>query len=296
MIHSMTGYGRSRMTVGEKEITVEIKSVNSRFFDCPVRISRAYSHLEERIKPFLLEKGVSRGKVDVGITVEPLHAAAVRPVPDREAIREYVDTLRALGEEFGLTDDLSVTDIAKNPDLFVIPREEDDPERDWEEVRTVLDAAADAFLAARAKEGAALEQNLREKLAFLRGAVEKIDALSAAAVPAFRERFEARMRELLADVSVVPDETRVLTECAIYADKVAVDEELVRLRTHFDAMEEILSGNGEAVGRRLDFLVQEMNREVNTTGSKCCDAAITALVVDAKCELEKIREQIQNLE
>ena len=295
MIRSMTGFGRSRMTVDGLDVTVEIRSVNSRFLDCNVKISRAYGYLEDRIKPYLMSRGVSRGKVDVWISVEMLDSGDVEIVLDEGYLRGYLDALHTLRDTYGLRDDISVMSVAANRELFLVKRPAEDVERDWARVKGVLDAATDAFLAAREREGAALEADIREKLAHIGALVSEVERLSATDVSTYRERLAARIREALEDNQITPDETRLLTECAIHADKVAVDEETVRLRTHMASFEGILS-DGDAVGRRLDFLMQEMNREINTTGSKCNDAAIARIVVEAKCELEKIREQIQNLE
>ncbi|MBR2018926.1 MAG: YicC family protein [Clostridia bacterium] len=295
MIRSMTGFGRCRATVDGLDITVEIKSVNSRFFDCSAKISRAYSYLEERIKPYLQSKGVSRGKVDVWIGIEALDSGCVDVALDEGYLRGYLDALYRMRDEFGLRDDISVMSVAQKPELFLVKKPEEDVERDWARVLEVLEPATEVFLSVRAREGETLAADMRAKVSEIGRIVDEIERLSEADVASYRERLAERIREALADNQITPDETRLLTECAIHADKVAVDEELVRLRTHFGAFEEILS-SGEPVGRKLDFLLQEMNREVNTTGSKCSDAQIARLVVDAKCLLEKIREQIQNLE
>ena len=295
MIRSMTGFGRCRATVNGREITVEIKSVNSRFFDCSVKISRAVAYLEERIKPYLQTRGVSRGKVDVWIGVENVESEGVRVEIDDGYLKGYLSALERLRDEFALKDDVSVMTVAQNPQVFVIRKPEEDAEKDWQDVLSVLAPAADAFLATREREGAALAVDVREKLKRIGEAADRVEVLSQDSVTHYRERLAEKIREALADNRIQPDENRILTECAIFADKVAVDEELVRLRSHFAALEQILE-SGEPVGRKLDFLLQEMNREVNTTGSKCNNAEIARLVVDMKCELEKIREQIQNLE
>ena len=295
MIRSMTGFGRCRATVNGREITVEIKSVNSRFFDCTVKISRAVAYLEERVKPYLQSRGVSRGKVDVWIGVENVESDGVRVELDEGYLKGYLNALEQLRDGYGLKDDLSVMTVAQNPQIFVIRKPEEDAERDWQDVLSVLSQATDAFLAAREREGANLAADVREKARRISETVDRVETLSADSVTTYRERLAEKIREALADNRIQPDESRILTECAIFADKVAVDEELVRLRTHFVALEQILE-SGEPVGRKLDFLLQEMNREVNTTGSKCNNAEIARLVVDMKCELEKIREQIQNLE
>ena len=295
MIRSMTGFGRCRETVEGLDITVEIKSVNSRFLDCTAKISRAYGYLEERVKPYLMSRGVTRGKVDVWISVDVMDSGSVQITADEGYLQGYLEALYTLRDKYGLRDDISVMSVARNHDIFQIKKPDEDIEHDWERVLTVLSKAVDTFLTVREREGERLAEDLRSKMENIKGAVDRIEELSALDVSTYRERLAERIREALGDCQITPDETRLLTECAIHADKVAVDEEMVRLRTHFGAFEEILS-SGEPVGRKLDFLMQEMNREINTTGSKCSDAQIAHLVVDVKCELEKIREQIQNLE
>jgi uncharacterized protein (TIGR00255 family) len=219
----------------------------------------------------------------------------VQITADEGYLKGYLEALYTLRDKYGLRDDISVMTVARNHDIFQIKKPEEDIEHDWERVLTVLAKATDTFLTVREREGERLAEDLRTKMQNIKGAVDRIEELSALDVSTYRERLAERIREALGDCQITPDETRLLTECAIHADKVAVDEEMVRLRTHFGAFEEILS-SGEPVGRKLDFLMQEMNREINTTGSKCSDAQIAHLVVDVKCELEKIREQIQNLE
>ena len=295
MIRSMTGFGRCRACLGGRDILVEIKSVNSRFFDCNAKISRAFGYLEERIKPYLQERGVTRGKLDVSVVIERTDGSGGTVSLDESYLRDYLAALERLKTDYHLRDDISVMEVARNPAVFTAITPEEDPEAEWGYLKSVLAEATDAFLAAREKEGASLVRDLSEKLSLVRGLADRIEEKTKASVGEYRERLAAKIREALEDNRVTPDETRLLTECAIYADKIAVDEELVRLRTHFRAMEEILSGDG-AVGRRLDFLLQEMNREINTIGSKCNDAEVAHLVVDVKCELEKMREQVQNLE
>lgn len=295
MIHSMTGFGRCRMTVDGLDVLAEIKSVNSRYLDCNVRISRDFSHLEPQIKPFLQASGISRGKVDVTITVERTENGDGGVTLDETYLRGYLDALHHLRDTYGLRDDISVMTVAQNPLLFRSAKPEEDVERDWSRVRTVLDEAVKQFLAVRRREGDALVADLREKIARIGETVERIEALSACDVATYRERLAERIREALADNQITPDESRLLTECAIHADKIAVDEELVRLRTHIGAFLAKFDAK-TPVGRELDFLLQEMNREINTTGSKCANAEVAGLVISVKCELEKIREQIQNLE
>ncbi len=295
MIRSMTGFGRHRETVNGLDVTVEIRSVNSRFLDCNTKISRAYSYLEERVKPYLQQRGVSRGKVDVWIGIEVLDSRDVSLAIDETYLQGYLEVLHRLRDEYGLRDDISVMSVARNPELFRVRRAEENVERDWQTVLPVIDRAVDAFLDVRAREGERLVADMREKLDEVMRIVGEIERLSAADVASYRERLAERIREALADNQITPDETRLLTECAIYADKIAIDEETVRLRTHFDAFLQMLSAE-EPIGRKMDFLMQEMNREINTTGSKCSNAVIAQHVVDVKCILEKVREQLQNLE
>ena len=295
MIRSMTAFGRCKATVGGKEITAEIKSVNNRYFDCSVRISRAYGYLEEKIKPYLTSRGISRGKVDVSITVETVSSDSVSVSVDEGYARGYIEALRQLRDRFGLADDISVMTVARNSDVFTVRAPEADAERDWQDVLSVLSVAVDGFLAGREREGANLISDIRQKFARIRELVEEIGRRSAADISGYCQKLEERLRAVLSDNGVQADEARILTECAIFADRVAVDEELVRLASHLDAFEEIAASD-EPVGRKFDFLLQEMNREINTTGSKCSDAAIARLVVEVKNELEKIREQVQNIE
>ena len=295
MIRSMTAFGRCRKTIDNKDITVEIKSVNNRFFDCSVRLPRAFSYLEEKVKPYLLERGISRGKVDVSISIERVGEPETHIVVDEGYAKEYIAALCDLRDKFGLCDDISVMRVAQNKDVFTTRREEEDVERDWEAFREALAEAVDAFIAGREREGANLARDIKQKVENIREKVEKIESLSAADVEGYRHKLEEKLRNMLSDNRIVFDENRILTECAIFADRVAIDEELVRLRSHFDGFYAILSAD-EPVGRKLDFLVQEINRETNTIGSKCSNSEIASFVVDIKCEIEKIREQIQNLE
>ncbi len=295
MLKSMTAFGRAKRNEGGKDITVEIRSVNNRFFDCNVRLPRAYSFLEEKVKPYLQSRGISRGKVDVSISVEVLETVGVEIALDSAYAKGYIDALRRLRDEFSLADDISVMTVARNQEIFSVHKPEADAESDWRDIESVLSEAVDAFLGGRAAEGANIEKDLREKVAGIRAITEKIEALSEQSIHSYHTRLRERLEQVLADNKVTADENRILTECAIFADRVAIDEELVRLRSHFKAFDDILAMN-EPTGRKLDFLIQEMNREINTVGSKCSDSDIAHLVVDVKTELEKIREQIQNIE
>ena len=295
MIKSMTSFGRARSTVGGKDITVELKSVNNRFFDCSVKLPRAFSYLEERIKPYLQSKSISRGKVDVFITINVIDTPDVSFDVDEGYARAYIDALRKLGDTFGLRDDVSIMSVARNPDIFVVKKSEEDADKDWADLCAVLDQAIERFLAARLREGENIKRDLLGKIEAIRERVNTIESISLTDTVSYREKLETRLRDMLSDNRIVFDENRILTECAIFADKIAIDEELVRLRSHFEGFAEILESN-EPAGRKLDFLVQELNRETNTIGSKCQNSSIARLVVDIKCDIEKIREQIQNIE
>ena len=295
MIKSMTSFGRARSTIGGKDITVELRSVNNRFFDCSVKLPRAFSFLEEKIKPYLQSRSVSRGKVDVFISINVIDTPNVTVSIDEGYAAAYISALRTLGEKFSLKDDISVMSVARNNDIFVMEKSEEDAEKEWADLRVVLDEAIEKFLGARLREGENICRDLMAKAEAIRTRVDEIEKLSLGDTATYRQRLETKLRDMLSDNRIVFDENRILTECAIFADKIAIDEELVRLRSHFDGFSEILSSD-EPAGRRLDFLVQEINRETNTIGSKCQNSAIARLVVDIKCEIEKIREQIQNIE
>ena len=295
MVRSMTGFGRCVQSVNGLDITVEIKSVNSRYLDCTVKVSRAFAYLEERVKPYLQARGIARGKVDVYIGIEVAESSGISIEVDEGYLKGYLEALYTLRDKFGLADDISVMTVARNTDIFRVKKPEEDIERDWASVMTALAPAVDAFLSAREREGESIAEDMHKKLEYISATVDEIEQLSAESVVHYRERLADRIREALADNQITPDESRLLTECAVYSDKVAVDEELLRLRTHIKNFAVMLEG-GEPVGRKMDFFIQEMNREINTTGSKCNNADIAQRVVGVKCELEKIREQIQNLE
>ena len=295
MMRSMTAFGRAKEAVGGKDITVELRSVNSRYFDCSIKISRAFSYLEEKVKPYLQSRGISRGKLDVWIGVEVTESQGVEIALDGAYAKGYIDALRRLRDEFGLADDISVMQVARNQDIFSVKKPKEDAESDWQDVLSVLSAAVDRFLAAREAEGANIERDLCEKVSNIRAITDEIRTLSAADVESYRDKLHARLSQMLSDNKISVDENRILTECAIFADRVAIDEELVRLGSHFDAFTKMLDAR-EPIGRKVDFLIQEMNREVNTIGSKCQNAQIAHLVVQVKTEIEKIREQIQNIE
>ena len=295
MIKSMTGFGRARVEAQDFDVTVEIRSVNSRYFDCSVKAPRSLSAFEEKIKAYLQKNATSRGKVDVYITLDRHGAGALSVDVDLSLAREYLEALRRMRDHLGLADDISVMRVAENRDLFTYARAEEDAEEEWERIFPVIAEAAAAFLAAREAEGARTEADIKEKLDRVAALVNEVERLSVSDKANYRERLEARIRQLTGDVGIQPDEGRLLTEVAIFADRIAIDEELARLRSHFVAFGEIASA-AEPSGRRLDFLMQELNRETNTIGSKAQNAEIAHLVVAIKGELEKIREQVQNVE
>lgn len=299
MIRSMTAFGRADNfdTAEERRLTVEIRSVNNRYLDCNLRAPRSLGSLEEQVRSYLQSRGILRGKVDVNVTQETSEGDSEIAVNDR-LLSSLLASLYHIRDTYGLKDDISVMTVAANSAVFSPEKADPSPDADkacWEALLPVLSQACDRFLDARQAEGARLRADLQGKLAHLRLLTDRIEALSAENTASYRQRLEARLRAALADHDIAADENRILTECAIWADKVAVDEELVRLRSHYALFDELMDAD-EPVGRKLDFLIQEMNREVNTTGSKCCSAEIAHLVVEAKNELEKIREQVQNLE
>ena len=297
MMNSMTAFGRHRADLGGRTLTVEIKSVNSRYFDLSVRMPRGMSYLEEKIKPYLQSRGVTRGKVEVSIWQE---ASATGGEPVSIQLNEtvaagYIAALWELRDRFGLKDDITTMNVARNSDIFLTAQPEEDAEKAWSELCSVLDPALDVFLTARQNEGARLGADIAAKLEGISAHVAVIEEHSASEIAGYREKLLERLQNMLADNNITIDENRILTECAIAADKLAIDEELVRLRSHFRTFEEICAGN-EPVGRKLDFLMQEINRETNTIGSKCNSSDIAKHVVEIKTELEKIREQVQNIE
>ena len=297
MPKSMTAFGRSRNTSadGSKDITAEIKSVNSRYMDCTVKLPRMYSFLEERVKAYLTSRGIQRGKIEIYIGVDVLEQAGSEVYLDRAAAASYIAALEALRDEFDLKDDISVMRVAANRELFSTRKPDDDAERDWQDVLSVLAPAVDAFLERREAEGGRLMSDIAQKIEGIKAIVAKISEISASDIQGYGTKLEERIKKFLSEFDVEISEQRILTEAAIYADKAAIDEEIVRLGSHFETFREI-SESPEPAGRKLDFLLQEMNRETNTIGSKCNNADIAHLVVDIKAELEKIREQIQNIE
>ena len=292
MIRSMTGYGREQQAVDGFNILVEVKSVNHRFFEFSAKIPRFYGYIEEKIKAFL-QQYITRGKVDVFITIEVIEGAEAEVKLNYRLAASYIAALRELRGKYGLLDDISVSSVARYADIFTVLKSPEDEERVWKAVRTVAEPAVREFMKMRESEGGRLRADIAARAAVIAGLVEKIEARSPATVEEYRQRIQTRMKELLSDLKA--DENRIMMEAALYADKVSVTEETVRLKSHLRSFESMLDSD-EPVGRKLDFLMQEMNREANTIGSKASDVEIARMVVDVKAELEKIREQIQNIE
>ena len=292
MIRSMTGYGRAQQTVDGMDITFEIKSVNHRYFEYSSRLPRAYGFLDDKIKNHI-NRTVSRGKVDVYLYIETVDAPGSTVTINHTLAKAYLEAYKELSETYGLRDDVSVSLLSRNPDVLTVHKSAEDEEAIWNAVKTVLDEAVAKFIAMREVEGARMREDLLSRRETILAAVAKVEERSPETVKEHMAKVEQRMRELLDNAAI--DEQRLLTEAAIFADKIAVAEETVRLRSHMDQLEQLLSGD-EAIGRKLDFLVQEINRETNTIGSKASDVSIARVVVDMKAEIEKIREQLQNIE
>lgn len=295
MLKSMTAFGRAVGEFAEKTITVELRSVNSRYLDCNIKLPRAYAAFEDKIKAYVQKNVLSRGKIDVSVSVKNTVQDEAAVSLDEGYLKGYLAALYRLRDEYALPDDISVMKVAENREVFTVVREEKEVSEDYALIESVLAAAAADHFAMRKAEGARIEEDLKEKAENIRSHAAVIAERSAEEIAAYREKLEARLKAVLEEHDLKPDENRVLTECAIMADRLAIDEELVRLNSHFAAFYEILAAK-EPAGRKLDFLMQEMNREANTIGSKCCSAPIARQVVDIKCELEKMREQIQNIE
>ena len=292
MILSMTGYGRARQVLNGREITVELRGVNARFLEYSSRLPRAFAFLEDPLKKLVAAR-VSRGKVELSLTVQNTPAADTVVTVNWPLAKGYRDAMTALSEQLELKNDMSVSLIARMPDVLAQTAAPLDEEALWADVQAVAGQAVDAFLTMRAAEGEKLRADLLSHLDVVEQLVGRIEANTAGRVKAYSDKLYARLQELLADRSI--DESRLVTEAAIFADKTAIDEETVRLHSHIAQYRDILSGDGP-VGRKLDFLTQELNREANTIGSKCQDVDITRLVVELKSEIEKLREQLQNLE
>lgn len=292
MPRSMTGYGRAVKVFDDFEITVELKSVNHRFFEFFAKTPRQYAFLEERLKK-LFSSEINRGKVEAYVSVTAVGVPEETVSPNLDVIKSYVNALHDVGNRLLIPDDISLSHVLRIPDAFSVTKREDDEEALWSEVKATADEALKAFVSMREVEGEKLRSDILLKLEEIERSVETIEKRSPEVTAQYRERLYTKLSEILHDKNI--DEQRILTEAAIFADKTAVDEETVRLRSHIGQCRDILCEN-EPIGKRLDFLIQEFNREVNTIGSKCNDLEITKLVLGMKNAVEKIREQIQNIE
>ena len=288
----MTGYGRAVETVNGREFTVELRSVNNRYLDCSVKLPRSLTFAEDAVKQ-AVKATISRGKVDVFISVRSEGGEEIKVSLNENVLAGYLAAMRKMVADHGVQDDISVSTVSRLPDVFTVERPEVDEEQLLADLLSVLAKAIEGYDAMRTTEGAALEKDLRSRGDTIRELVTQVEQGNGQTVIDYRVRLEAKLQEVLANTSI--DESRILTEAAIFADKVAVDEETVRLRSHLQQMDTMLTTGG-AMGRKLDFLLQEMNRETNTIGSKCTDVRLARVVVDIKAELEKIREQTQNIE
>ena len=292
MVKSMTGYGRAREMRNGRDITVEVRSVNNRYLDCTVKMPRAYIFAEDRMKA-RVQQAVSRGKVDVFVTIDASAADEAVVAVNEPLARGYYEALTRLKTMFSLPGDVTPEVLAKFPDVLAVTKAEEDVEAIAADICAVLDDALAAYNDMRAVEGEKLASDVAGRVTTIETVVGKVEERSPQTVAAYRQRLEAKMQEVLQSTTI--DESRILTEAAIFADKIAVDEETVRLRSHIAQLRAMLASD-EPVGRKLDFLIQEVNRECNTIGSKCNDLAIAQDVVNMKAEVEKIREQVQNME
>ena len=292
MIKSMTGYGRAQKILNGRDILVEIRSVNHRYYEYSSRVPRAFNYVDEKLKA-LLKQGISRGKVEVNVTINNIEGRDTEIALNKGAAEGYVNALRSVSAELGLEDDLTLSKLIKLPDIFNIQKTPDNEEQVWDDVAAVAGEALDKFVSMRETEGEKLRNDVLEKSELILKMVGQVEALSPKTVENYRGKLYQKLSELLESKDI--DQQRILTEAAIFAEKIAVDEETVRLRSHVSQLRDMLD-SADPIGRKLDFIVQEMNREVNTIGSKAQDLNITKIVVDMKAEIEKIREQIQNIE
>jgi len=292
MIKSMTGYGRAQGVVNGLNITVEIKSVNHRYFEFSSRLPRNYGFLDEKLKSFFMG-AMERGKTECSVQIDATEEPDVVVEVNHPLVKSYLDAFRELSETYSLENNIRVSDLIRTPDALVIRKQPEDEDKIWDAVKTVAAEALGKFIAMREAEGERLRADVLSRLDTILDCVGTVEERSPETVREYNEKLLARLHEMLGEVHI--DEQRILTEAAIFADKIAVAEETVRLRSHIDQMRVFLDSD-TATGKKMDFLVQEMNREANTIGSKCNDVAIAGTVVNIKSEIEKIREQIQNIE
>lgn len=292
MIKSMTGFGRAVAETDGYVITVEIKSVNHRYFEFSSRIPRQYGFLDDKLKSYINSR-VSRGKVECYVSIDALNTEAAQVVVNNTLASAYVSALKELSKNYDLKEDFGASTVARFQDVLVVKKADEDEEKIWSYVKSVTDTALDKFIAMRTVEGEKMKNDISSRADYILSCVEYIEKRSPETVKEYNDKLVERVHDLIGDVSL--DEGRVIQEVAIYADKVAVAEETVRLRSHLDQLKAFINAD-EPVGRKMDFLVQKINRETNTIGSKANDVDIARKVVDIKAEVEKIREQIQNIE
>lgn len=292
MLKSMTGYGRTQKIINGRDILVEIRSVNHRYYEYSSRIPRTYNYIDEKLKA-LIKQNVSRGKIDINVTINNIEGRDTEIAINKGVAEGYVNALRSVADELDVKDDITLSKLIKLPDIFNVQKTPDDEEQLWNDVSEVAGEAIEKFVRMRETEGEKLRNDVLEKTALILEMVQKVEELSPQTVENYRNRLYQKLSEILEGKEI--DQQRILTESAVFAEKIAVDEETVRLRSHISQLTDLLD-SCDAIGRKLDFIIQEMNREINTIGSKAQDLNITRLVVDMKAELEKIREQIQNIE
>ncbi len=292
MVRSMTGFGRAQAAVEGYNITVEIRSVNHRYFEFSLKIPRTYTFLEEKVKS-LLSTGISRGKVECSIQLESTADESVVVCVNEPLAKGYIDAVKNISEKFGITNDITALSVARFSDVLSVSKAPVDEDELWSKVSPVVEEALKNFVSMREAEGKRLADDVLSRTDIILDNVSYIEARSPETVKAYSQKLLERMKNILGETQI--EESRILTEAAIYADKIAVAEETVRLRSHISQLHEMFK-SGEAIGRKLDFLIQEFNREANTIGSKAQDVDIARRVIDIKAEIEKIREQIQNLE
>ena len=297
MLRSMTSFGRanSLSSDGSKSITVEVKSVNNRYLDILVKAPRNYSFLEEKIKSFISENGITRGKIEVAVNINFLVKSGSVISLDEDVTSSYIDALYKLRDKYCLKDDISVMSVAQNNSLFLFSTPEEDIDKEWNDIKPVLSSALEIFKKSRLDEGKRLEKDIFKKIEEINNIAEQIKDYSEEDISVYPEKLKQRISKILDDCDIEIADQRILTEAAIFADRVCIDEELVRLSSHFNAFKKI-TDSPSPEGKKLDFLMQEINREANTIASKASDSRIAHLVVDIKAILEKIREQIQNIE
>ena len=294
MVKSMTGFGRCETEIGGRAITVEIKSVNHRYFEFSCRITRGYSFLEDKLKAFVNSK-VARGKIDMFVSVGAADDTPSEVTVNHSLVSGYLRAMKEISETYGVENDATVVSLSRFPDVFTVNKAKVNEEQLTADVLSVASVALDSFIAMREAEGVKMKADILSRAQTILSIVSEIEERSPQTVEEYENRLLDRIRQTLENLSVEIDEQRILTEVAVFADKVAVAEETVRLRSHFDQLSAFLSYD-QPVGRKLDFIIQEMNREANTIGSKVQDAALAHKVVDIKSEIEKIREQVQNIE